>query len=423
MEIKCREKNELYCVILRLKIYLTVLIQNVLMTDHQKISQTLEKLINSKTFSKSGINKDLLNYLVNCTLKGENPKEYQIANDVFGKKADNQKDINIRVYIFNLRNKLKEYYKTEGRDDTVIIQIPKGKYKVDFRFDRIKSIRSILSSVGFPLFAAGLVLFIVALIVIVQSPKSQLPENSLWREFLEPDFPIQIVLGDHYFFNDSIATGRIGISRDTRINSDEELDNYLKTHPELIGKITKNRMTYINKQAPVGLFSMMQMFGGNQAETEMKFSSQLSWEDLRNKHLIFIGSIKTIGFLNNTIEKLGLKYDLENTSFIYQTADSLLNFNNRSENYLQNEHACLIHFKTADERKILFLLSDSDIGNIAAIKFLTDEKSTALLMAKSKVSGSNFKAMFQVKGMELTDFQIELLRVDPIPDAIAEIWP
>lgn len=423
MEIKCRKKNELYCVILRLKIYLTVLIQNVLMTDHQKISQTLEKLLNSKTFSKSGINKDLLNYLVNCTLKGENPKEYQIANDVFGKKADQQKDFNIRVYIFNLRNKLKEYYQTEGRDDTVIIQIPKGKYKVDFRFDRIKSIRSMVSRYGFHLFAAGVVLVIIALIVIVQRPKSLLPENSLWREFFEPDFPIQIVLGDHYFFNDSIATGRIGISRDTRINSDEELDNYLKAHPELIGKITKNRMTYINKQAPVGLFSMMQMFGGNQAETEMKFSSQLSWEDLLEKHLIFIGSIKTIGFLNNTIEKLGLKYDLENTSFIYQTADSLLNFNNRSENYLQNEHACLVHFKTADGRKILFLLSDSDIGNIAAIKFLMDEKNAGLLMKKAEVTGSNFKAVFQVKGRELTDFQIELLRVDPITDSIAEIWP
>ena len=393
------------------------------MTDHQKISQTLEKLINSKTFSKSGINKDLLNYLVNCTLKGENPKEYQIANDVFGKKADQQKDINIRVYIFNLRNKLKEYYKTEGKDDTVIIQIPKGKYKVDFRFDRVKSIKSTLSRVGFYLFSTGLFLFIISLIIISQAPKSQLPKNALWREFFKPDFPIQIVLGDHYFFNDSIATGRIGISRDTRINSDEDLDSYLKAHPELIGKITKNKTTYINKQAPVGLFSMMQMFGGNQAETEMKFSSQLSWEDLRNKHLIFIGSIKTVGFLKNTIEELGLKYDLENTSFIYQTADSVLNFNNRSDNYLENEHACLIHFKTDDGRKILLLLSVSDFGNIAAIKFLTDEKSTALLMKKAESTGSNFKAVFQVKGLELTDFQVELLRLDPIIDPIAEIWP
>lgn len=91
--------------------------------------------------------------------------------------------------------------------------------------------------------------------------------------------------------------------------------------------------------------------------------------------------------------------------------------------HLLYEHACLIHFETADGRKILFLLSDSDIGNIAAIKFLTDEKSIQLLMDKTKIIGSNYKAVFQVKGRELTDFQVELLRVDPIKDPIAEIWP
>ncbi|OFX62571.1 MAG: hypothetical protein A2066_20015 [Bacteroidetes bacterium GWB2_41_8] len=392
------------------------------MTDHQKISQTLEKLLNSKTFSKSGINKELLNYLVNCTLKGENPKEYQIANDVFGKKADQQKDINIRVYIFNLRIKLDEYYKTEGKEDTVIIQIPKGKYKVEFRFDRIKSFKSFLSRFGFHLFAAGLI-FLVISVIVIQVPHDNFPKIKLWKEFLKADFPIQIVLGDHYFFNDTIATGRIGISRDTRINSDEDLDLYLKAHPELIGKISKNKTTYINKQAPVGLFGLMQMFGGDVAKTEMKFSSQLSWDDLPGKHLIFIGSVKTIGFLDNTIEKLGLKYDLENSSFIYQTADSVLNFNNRSENYLQNEHACLIYFTTGNGRKILFLLSDSDIGNIAAVKYLTDEKSAAILMKKAEPTGSNFKAVFQVRGRELTDFQVELLRVDAIQDPVSEIWP
>ena len=423
MEFKSRKKNEHYCVILTLNFLLTVLIQNVLMTDHQKISQSLEKLLGSKTFSKSGINKELLNYLVACTLKGENPKEFQIANDVFGKKADQQKEINIRVYIFNLRNKLKEYYKTEGREDPVILHIPKGKYTVEFRFDRVKSVKSVLNHYGIYLFTAGLALLVVSLVFMVQAPKVHVPENKLWKEFLDTDFPIQIVLGDHYFFNDSIATGRGGITRDTRINSDEDLDRYLKIHPELMDRITKNSATYTNKQASVGLFKMMQMFGGHQAQTEMKFSSQLNWEDLRRKHLIFIGSVKTLGFLSNTIERLGLKYDLQNTSFWYQAADSVLKFANRSDHYLQNEHACLLHFKTSDGRKILFLLSDSDIGNIAAVKFLTDKVSAGQLMKKAGDCGPHFKAVFQVKGRELTDFQVELLRVDPITDPIAEIWP
>ena len=305
----------------------------------------------------------------------------------------------------------------------MILHIPKGKYTVEFRFDRVKSVKSVLNHYGIYLFTAGLALLVVSLVFMVQAPKVHVPENKLWKEFLDTDFPIQIVLGDHYFFNDSIATGRGGITRDTRINSDEDLDRYLKIHPELMDRITKNSATYTNKQASVGLFKMMQMFGGHQAQTEMKFSSQLNWEDLRRKHLIFIGSVKTLGFLSNTIERLGLKYDLQNTSFWYQTADSVLKFTNRSDHYLQNEHACLLHFKTSDGRKILFLLSDSDIGNIAAVKFLTDKVSAGQLMKKAGDCGPHFKAVFQVKGRELTDFQVELLRVDPITDPIAEIWP
>ncbi|HNX57221.1 MAG TPA: hypothetical protein PKO30_16620, partial [Prolixibacteraceae bacterium] len=100
------------------------------MADHRKISQTLEKLLNSKTFSKPGIYRDLLNYLVNCSLKGEIPKEQQIALEVFGKKMDQDKELNVRVYILHLRNKLAEYYQNEGKDDTVILEIPKGKYQV-----------------------------------------------------------------------------------------------------------------------------------------------------------------------------------------------------------------------------------------------------------------------------------------------------
>jgi len=52
-----------------------------------------------------------------------------------------------------------------------------------------------------------------------------------------------------------------------------------------------------------------------------------------------------------------------------------------------------------------------------------DDKSAKQLMDKALDTGPNFKAIFQVKGRELTDFQVELLRVDPILDPIADIWP
>lgn len=394
------------------------------MTDHRKISQTLEKLLNSKTFSKPGMYKDLLNYLVNCSLKGETPKEQQIALDVFGKKADQEKELNVRVYILNLRNKLKEYYQNEGRDDTVILQIPKGKYQVEFKFLSYKSFKRSLEKYSLALFISGFVLIVISFIIILNKDKFSQPRQAIWKGFLKPDYPVLIVLGDHYFFTDSVATGRLGSSRDTRINSDEDLDAYLKIHPELMGKIRKSSTTYINNQAPLGLFRIMKMFGGGVADVEMKYSSQLRWEDTRNKHLIFIGSIKTLQFLKPTLERVGLKYNLEHSSFNYQTADSTLFFDNRHENYLNHEYSSLIHFCTNDGRKVLFLLSDADVGNIAAMKFLTDERNADFPEKYLKQGTTqNFKAVFEVKGRELTDFKVDLIRIDPIKENISEIWP
>lgn len=390
------------------------------MTDHRKISQALEKLLNSKTFSRPGIYKDLLNYLVNCSLKGETPKEQQIACDVFGKKADQEKELNVRVYILNLRNKLQEYYQHEGKDDTVVLLIPKGKYQVEFRMLRSKSIKQSVEKYSTLLFSAGILLVIASFLLIANTNKFRQPKQAIWKGFLKTDYPILIVLGDHYFFSDSIATGRIGSSRDTRINSDEDLDAWLKTHPELIGKISKNKTTYINKQAPLGLFNIMKMFGGGVAEVEMKYSSQLKWEDTRNKHLIFIGSIKTLQFLKQTIARVGINYNLEHASFSYQTADSMLTFDNRSETYLDHQYSSLIHFSTNDGRKVLFLLSDADFGNMAAMKYLTDERNAEFPDTENNL---NFKALFEVRGRELTDFKVELIRIDPITENISEIWP
>jgi len=77
------------------------------------INRFLERILESNTFGKSPVNRELLKYLVQLSLRGENPKEYQIAAEVFGKKICEEKETNVRVYILNLRKKLQEYYQSE----------------------------------------------------------------------------------------------------------------------------------------------------------------------------------------------------------------------------------------------------------------------------------------------------------------------
>jgi hypothetical protein len=61
-------------------------------------------------------------------------KEYEIATIVFGRKADfdPRTDSSVRVQVARLRAKLIEYYVTDGAQEDVQIEIPKGAYRLQY---------------------------------------------------------------------------------------------------------------------------------------------------------------------------------------------------------------------------------------------------------------------------------------------------
>lgn len=75
--------------------------------------------------------------LLEQSLAGESQrlKEYVVSIEAFGKPAgyDMQADPSVRVQASRLRQSLEEYYRSEGADDDVIIEFPKGRYELTFR--------------------------------------------------------------------------------------------------------------------------------------------------------------------------------------------------------------------------------------------------------------------------------------------------
>ncbi|HEY7679048.1 MAG TPA: hypothetical protein VIC04_00925, partial [Terriglobia bacterium] len=61
-------------------------------------------------------------------------KEYTVGLDVFGKPAsyDPRQESVVRMHVGRLRQKLAEYYRTEGKDDPVIVDLPKGGFTLTF---------------------------------------------------------------------------------------------------------------------------------------------------------------------------------------------------------------------------------------------------------------------------------------------------
>jgi hypothetical protein len=96
----------------------------------------IDKILSSHALHGSESLCKLLRYLADHALghPGAAPKEYQNATEVFGRPSnfDPHVDSTVRVQAGRLRGKLAEYYATEGADDQILVDFPRGTYALAF---------------------------------------------------------------------------------------------------------------------------------------------------------------------------------------------------------------------------------------------------------------------------------------------------
>lgn len=108
-----------------------------IMVSAQEANQAqINRIIQSKVFRSSEVHRNLLQYLAAKSLASDTNdlKEYTIGVDVFAKPTsyDPRQESVVRMHIARLRQKLAEYYRLEGKEDPVLVDVPKGGFKVIF---------------------------------------------------------------------------------------------------------------------------------------------------------------------------------------------------------------------------------------------------------------------------------------------------
>jgi TolB-like protein len=97
----------------------------------------LDRIRSSLEFDVSARGRKFLSYIVEETLAGraDRIKAYSIAVEVFGRDAsfDAQTDPAVRIEAARIRRALERYYFTAGRDDPIVITMPKGGYVPAFQ--------------------------------------------------------------------------------------------------------------------------------------------------------------------------------------------------------------------------------------------------------------------------------------------------
>lgn len=101
-----------------------------------EVRNQLRRILSSETFADKERLRSLLRYIVEEKLsnRASRLKEYSLAMAVFGRGEDFdlKNDSIVRVQMRNLRRTLAEYYASEGREDPLLIDIPKGSYVPHF---------------------------------------------------------------------------------------------------------------------------------------------------------------------------------------------------------------------------------------------------------------------------------------------------
>ncbi|GAA3766754.1 hypothetical protein [Terriglobus aquaticus] len=109
--------------------------QHRILDDDPRL-QLVERIATSEPFQKSSRLPPLIRYLARHSLNNDKAAltEHAIGRSVFAKTEDftPADDSSVRVYMRQLRLRLHEFYQSTGRDEPIVVEVPKGGYALTF---------------------------------------------------------------------------------------------------------------------------------------------------------------------------------------------------------------------------------------------------------------------------------------------------
>ncbi len=396
--------------------------------NHKKL---LEKILGSPEFSHSKIYQTFLSYLVEAAEQGRELKETTIAMEVFGKDAtfNPAEDTTVRSHTYTLRKKLENYFLQEGKTEKIRLRIPKGHYEV--LFSPVSADRLVPKNLFRFLIRNGhwILVALLAGLCVFQAVRNRMingkmaryrvlkPDDPFWKEYLQSDLPILLVVGDHFFFNDNLPKYGSTVSvRHPRVNSAEDLH---ALYPGIQADLSAEPyFPYHSIWSLPPILSML--FSANQTPILRK-ASDVSPQILDEYNILFLGSIKTLYALKHTLLKSHFRFEIAPHRVIYTPpgADSSVVFKTSLHSPGPNEDlviACKL--PGPDDNAIFIIASYHSLGVPEISATLTTPSRRAnlekMFLEKTGRIPPYFEILFRVTGIDKTAYNIEILVLNEI---------
>jgi hypothetical protein len=321
-----------------------------------KLAQ-LDRILESRVMHGSDYLKSFLKYVVVKSVEtpGASVNEYAIATEVFGRRDDfrARNDSVVRVQASRLRQKLGEYYATEGKRDPVRIELPKGHYHPVFSIVtltngvedvesqpsevqaqdpsdaaisfslRNESLRRGLVAVGITgfLLLAAVVLLVIwnvnlrARVAGSGSVSSIAKYGPVWEPFLADDNQTLLVLSNPSVFRFTNPRDPEVLQKNSIVLEPEHanrVNNAIGQKFQIkhgAGSLVLCTDEFTGMGEAIGLARITNLFRSAGRTARIKQSRTISPEDLKNNNVVLLGSV----WVNEWSGKLPIKEDFSYT--------------------------------------------------------------------------------------------------------------
>jgi hypothetical protein len=292
--------------------------------DHRILLDQVERILHSEELRGSEVLRRLLRFLAEKSASGEADelKEYIVAIECLGKPAsyDPRQNSAVRIQVGRLRQKLSDYYRAEGVDDPVIVDIPKGHFKLKYEFrdsfapivpgplvaeipphetlaQKLGMMRIPVTYAACALFVLGIVASYYALRPAPSKATSSAyraawnPDvEALWRPFIATSRPMIVAIEDPLFVEMNLGKGIY--FRDKTLNtwSDVKSSPTMESLRQALKNPDAEPTRYYTTFGEVNAaFLLARLLGSRVQNLSLMKTTDLSVQELADNNVVFVG--------------------------------------------------------------------------------------------------------------------------------------